>query len=90
MAQRCPSCRSEVPDEARVCPNCPWSFPDEELKNLQATVATQWTPLPLAIAVIAAAVIGAGWFFVMQVFREESAPATQVAAGPVGPVSRRR
>jgi len=83
MAKRCPSCRTEVADDARVCPNCPWSFPEEEQENLPASaVATGWSPLPLVITALVAAGIGLGWYFVVKVYREETVP-EQAAHAPV-------
>jgi hypothetical protein len=72
MAKRCPSCRTEVPDDARVCPNCPWTFPDEESDNPPPSAVIQgWSPLPLAIA---AAVLGLGWYFVAKAYHEGMLP----------------
>ena len=92
MAKRCPSCRNEVADDARVCPNCPWSFPDEEADNLPSSALAQgWSPLPLAITVLVAAVIGFGWYFVGKVYNEETSsasmahPPVAVTAAPAAP-----
>jgi hypothetical protein len=75
MAKRCPSCRTEVEDDARVCPNCPWTFPDEELDNPPpSAVATGWSPLPLVITGVVAVLIGLGWFFVAKIYKEETSP----------------
>jgi hypothetical protein len=90
MAKRCPSCRTEVADDARVCPNCPWIFPEEEAEDLPpSAVATGWSPLPLVITALVAASIGVGWYFVVKVYREETTPEAaqpaQVQAPPPAP-----
>jgi len=86
MAKRCPSCRTEVADDARVCPNCPWTFPDEDSDNpTAATVASGWSPLPLVVTALAAVAVGLGWYFVVKVYHEES-PAETTARPPAAAV----
>ncbi|MCX5794737.1 MAG: carboxypeptidase regulatory-like domain-containing protein [Elusimicrobia bacterium] len=89
MSKRCPSCRTEVADDARVCPNCPWEFPEEEADNPPpAAVAQSWSPLPLVITGVVAAAIGLGWYFVVKVYHEETTEPTTLppaAAVPAPP-----
>jgi hypothetical protein len=92
MAKRCPSCRTEVADNVRDCPNCPWSFPEQESNDPpSAAIAPGWSPLPLAVVALIAALIGAGWYFVGKVYREEMSPESKVrppsAAVPAPPAS---
>ena len=67
MSKRCPSCRTEVADDARVCPNCPWMFPDEdqepEVGAPPTAVATHWSPLPLVFFGLFFFIVFGVWFY---------------------------
>ena len=61
MTKRCPSCKTEVPADARVCPNCPETFADES-GDLPPTVGTSWSPLPFFFLIVVLALVAAVWF----------------------------
>ncbi len=62
MTKRCPSCKTEVPRDARVCPNCPESFADES--DDMPTVGTTWSIVPIVFFIAVFALVAAIWFIV--------------------------
>ena len=71
MAKRCPSCKTDVPDDVRVCPNCPYSFPEEPDNPgaPPASVGTFWTPVPLILMALAAGGLISIWLVVVNAGR---------------------
>ena len=80
--KRCPKCRTQVPEEARVCPACPWIFPqDEPAPDGSEGVAVQGSILPLVALVLGAAVLFAGWAIVMNTSDKKGASSIFGATG---------
>lgn len=61
--KKCPSCKNQVPEDARACAFCPYSFPDEEDIGIEQVGQQQsWSPLPLVLGLAAIGIIGAMYF----------------------------